>query len=228
MSLEHVILGWLSTGPGSGYDLVRAMDFGVNWFWTAPHSQIYPKLKSLEERGLVESESTVVGERLEKRIYSITEAGRAEIDAWTRKPPTYPANRDAERIKLIFGDTGDLAALRTHFLTHFQHFQARRDSLREFLSQMTSRQHARIESRIANAPTDAHGELTLAVREFAYRGDIRRAENEMAWAQDALDWLDSFEARRGVTDGRLSTDGSAQPQSGSSVRGSTEDPLSSP
>lgn len=203
MSLDHVILGWLSTGPGSGYDLVRAMDFGVNWFWSAPHSQIYPKLKSLEERGLVYSESTVVGERLEKRVYSITDAGRQEMVSWTKLPPSYPANRDIERIKLIFGDNGDLASLRAHFRTHYDHYHARRDSLREFLGQLSSRTHPRINHRTANAPSAAHGELTLAVRELAYRGDIIRAENEMSWAAGALDWLDAYEVKWGVADQRL-------------------------
>ncbi|MGQ4619393.1 helix-turn-helix transcriptional regulator [Nocardia sp. R7R-8] len=203
MSLEYVILGWLSTGPGSGYDLVRAMDFGVNWFWSAPHSQIYPKLKALEDRGWVESESTVVGDRLEKRVYSITEAGRAEVDSWTAEPPTYPPNRDVERIKLIFGDTGDLKALRAHFRAHLEHYQQRLETLRAFLHEMSSRSHTRIERRIESRPTPAHGELTLAVRNLAYRGDIKRAENEVSWAQEALDWLDAFEAKWDVVDGRL-------------------------
>jgi len=160
MSLDYVILGWLSTGPGSGYDLVRTMDFGVNWFWSAPHSQIYPKLRDLEERGLVESQATVVGERLEKRIYSITEAGRAAVDAWTLKPPVYPPNRDVERVKLIFGDTGDLAALRTHFESHRAHYQHRLETLRTFIHEMSSRSHARIESRIASRPTEAHAPVS--------------------------------------------------------------------
>lgn len=203
MSLEHVILGWLSTGPGSGYDLVRALDFGVHWFWSAPHSQIYPKLKKLEDEGLIVSESAIVGERLEKKIYAITDSGRQEIADWAGRPPTYPPSRDSERIKLIFGDTGDLTALRSHFLAHLDHYRARRESLRAFLAQLTSRQHERIERRIERAPSEAHAELTLTVREMAYRGDIKRAENEMAWAQEALDWLDAFEARWNVSKGHL-------------------------
>ena len=203
MSLEYVILGWLSTGPGSGYDLVRAMDFGVNWFWTAPHSQIYPKLKALEERGLVESEPTLVGERLEKRVYSITDAGRREVDSWASTVPTYPPNRDIERIKLIFGDAGDLDALRAHFRAHYEHYHQRLESLRAFVHLLNSRSHDRIERRIENRPTPAHGELSRGVRSLAYEGDIKRAENEMSWAQNALDWLDAFEARWKVTDGHL-------------------------
>ena len=90
MSLDYAILGWLSTGPGSGYDLVRQMDVGLSWFWGASHAQIYPRLKVLESRGLITSEQVTVGTKLEKRVYSITEAGRAAVSALASEPPTYP------------------------------------------------------------------------------------------------------------------------------------------
>ncbi|MGO2097660.1 MAG: hypothetical protein ACTH2J_10820, partial [Candidatus Microbacterium stercoravium] len=129
----------------------------------------------------------------------------------------YPANRDVERIKLIFGDTGDLKALRVHFERHHEHYRQRRDAMRAFLDEVDGRRHRRIEHRIASRPTEAHGELTLAVRELAYRGDIARAENEMSWARDALEWLDRFEEKWGVLNGVLPLDGSATPPSETTV-----------
>ena len=198
MSLDYAILGWLSTGPGSGYDLVRQMDVGLSWFWGAAHSQIYPCLKDLEAKGLITSTSVTVGSKLEKRVYSVTDAGREAVRKWGSEPPTYPPNRDNERLRLIFGDHGDLKALRRHFEAHLAHFQARRQSLAEFREVMTSRQHPRIEQRIAAAPTEAGKELMLAVREMAWGGDIRRAELEIAWAEEGLAWLDDFERRHGL------------------------------
>jgi PadR family transcriptional regulator AphA len=191
------MLGWLSTGPGSGYDLVRQLDQGLNWFWAAPHSQIYPRLKNLEARGLITSRSEVVGTKLEKKVYEITDAGRAAVRAWSEEPPTYPPSRDVERLKLIFGDHGNIPAIRRHLETHRTHFAERLDDLQRFVDVLRRRQHKRIESRIAAAPTDALQELTLAVRELAWNGEITRAANEVSWADSALRWLDLFEERHG-------------------------------
>lgn len=200
MSLDNAILGWLATGPGSGYDLVRQMNLGLSWFWGASHSQIYPRLKELEANGLITSEAVTVGTKLEKRVYTITDAGLAAVNQWASEPPTYPPNRDAERLKLIFNDHGDLKAMRTHFETHRAHHQKRRDELQEFVDVMTSRQHPRIEKRIAAAPTEALREIPLAVREMAYTGNIRRADLEIEWATECLAWLDEFEQRHALKD----------------------------
>ncbi len=197
------MLGWLSTGPGSGYDLVRQLDQGLNWFWAAPHSQIYPRLKNLEARGLITSWSEVVGTKLEKRVYEITDAGRAAVRKWSEEPPTYPPSRDAERLKLIFGDHGNIPSIRRHLETHRAHFAERRDDLQRFVDVLHRREHERIESRIAAAPSDALKELRLSLRELAWNGEVARAENEVAWADAALRWLDLFEERHGDVDADL-------------------------
>ena len=57
MSLRFAILGYLSTGPGTGWDISRQFDTGLGWFWTARHSQIYPELKRMTQEGLVERDS---------------------------------------------------------------------------------------------------------------------------------------------------------------------------
>lgn len=195
MSLDNAILGWLSTGPGSGYDLVRQMDLGLSWFWGAAHSQIYPRLKELETRGLITSEAVTVGSKLEKRVYSITEAGRTAVREWASEPPTYPPNRDNERLRLIFGDGSDLKDMRRHFETHRARYESRRKELQDFLEVLTSREHPRIEKRIAGASSESEKELVLAVREMAYGGDVQRAELEITWATNCLAWLDDFEER---------------------------------
>lgn len=212
MSLDYAILGWLTTGPGSGYDLVRQMDLGLSWFWGAAHSQIYPRLKVLEAKGLITSEAVTVGSKLEKRVYTITDSGIDAVTKWASEPPTYPPNRDNERLRLIFGDHGDLKSLRRHLETHLQHYRSRQESLADFLESLRSRQHPRIEQRIADAPTPAAQELTLAVREMAYGGDMKRAELEIAWAQECLAWLNDFEERHNVSeDGLLAIPASNEP-----------------
>src|SRR5215468_3911961 len=101
MALRYAILGYLSTAPGSGYDLAQQLQGGLGWFWSASHSQIYPELKRLEESGLIEGAPTTVGEKLEKRVYSITESGRDALSSWASGAPVYRPNRDPERLQLI-------------------------------------------------------------------------------------------------------------------------------
>lgn len=191
MSLEAVILGWLETGPGSGYDLVRQMDRGLAWFWTASHSQIYPLLRRMEEDGLITSTPVTVGERQEKRVYEITDAGRDVVRAWAEQPVRYPPNRDVERLKLIFGDQSDLASLRRHAEEHRRHFRRRKEQLDDFYQVLVEHRHPRIERRVAAAQNPTRQQLVRGLREFAYRGDIARADVEIAWAEELLRWLDT-------------------------------------
>lgn len=200
MSLDFAILGWLTSGPGSGYDLVRQMDLGLRWFWGANHSQIYPRLRALEDDGLIVSVPVTVGSKLEKRVYSITEAGRRAVQEWASEPPSYPPTRDAERLRLIFGDHGDVKAMRRHFTTHLAHHSERAESLRKFIDVLVARQHPRIEQRIKAAPNAAMQEIVLGVRVLAYTGDLRRAELEVAWATECLAWLDEFERKHHLDD----------------------------
>ncbi|WPB94296.1 PadR family transcriptional regulator [Streptomyces malaysiensis] len=190
MSLRYAILGYLSTGPGTGYDLSRQFDSGLGWFWSARHSQIYPELKRLADAGLVDRHDAVAGEVFDKYVYSITEKGRAELQQWAAAPPTYPPNRDSERLRLIFSDDDPLA-LRPHLEAHLKHFRERRERLQQTWSSMQAGDHDRVRARI-EAGSRERAEITLKLRELAYTGDIARAELEITWALAALEWLDSL------------------------------------
>jgi PadR family transcriptional regulator, regulatory protein AphA len=189
VSLRYAILGYLSTGPGSGYDMSRQFDTGLGWFWSARHSQIYPELKRMAEEGLVARDQTTIGENMEKFTYSITGDGLATLAAWTSSPPSYPPNRDVERLQLIFSDDTP-EALREHLVAHRDHYLRRRDQLRETLELIESGRHERINSRLRNR-SPASQQLTLGLRVLAYSGDIDRATLEVEWAERALTWLET-------------------------------------
>lgn len=185
MSLKYAILGYLSSGSGSGYDLVQQLDGGLGWFWAASHSQIYPELRRLESQGLIAGEATTVGERLEKRVYSLTDKGAGELRAWTSKAPEYRPNRDPERLQLIFADDSGADAIRRHLEAHLEHFRSRRAQVAEMRDRILSGRHTRVQQRL-DSKTESGRELTLFLRDLAYGGDLQRAEGEIAWATDAL------------------------------------------
>jgi DNA-binding PadR family transcriptional regulator len=82
VSLRHGILGLLSGRPMSGYDLTREFDLTLAHVWSARHSQIYPELARLAADGLIEQVDS--GPR-GRKVYAVTDAGRAEVLRWLRE-----------------------------------------------------------------------------------------------------------------------------------------------
>lgn len=84
--MEHVILGFLTMGDMTGYDIKRLMSISTSFFYDASYGSIYPALRKLEERGLVKSIEAIESGRLRK-VYSITDEGREEFLRWLGGPP---------------------------------------------------------------------------------------------------------------------------------------------
>jgi DNA-binding PadR family transcriptional regulator len=85
--LKYILLGFLNYGSLSGYDLKSLMDGSTMHFWHAYHSQIYTTLRKLEDDGFVVSEVLEDDEgRMNRRLYSLTEKGRADLQAWLGEP----------------------------------------------------------------------------------------------------------------------------------------------
>lgn len=82
MSLAHGILGFLSYTSMTGYDLTKAFDSSVRFFWYAQSSHIYLKLNKLEKKGLISCEYIIQQARPNKKLYSITPAGKEEFLKW--------------------------------------------------------------------------------------------------------------------------------------------------
>jgi PadR family transcriptional regulator, regulatory protein AphA len=79
MSLSHALLGLLSDGPASGYDLLKSFDTTLALVWPASQSQIYTELNRLAAAG--EIEVVAEGPRGRKE-YALTEAGLARLRHW--------------------------------------------------------------------------------------------------------------------------------------------------
>jgi DNA-binding PadR family transcriptional regulator len=86
MSLRYALLGLLARESLTGYDLTKRFDTTVGFFWSAKHSQIYPELANLTQEGLVTFELVTQTSKPNKKIYTITEEGRAALRAWMDTP----------------------------------------------------------------------------------------------------------------------------------------------
>ncbi len=102
MSLEHAVLGFLHYRPYSGYDLKKIFDASVRHFWPADQSQLYRTLARMNEKDWVEIETVPQESRPDRKLYHITESGRAELHRWMTTPLPPEVQRSAEMIKVFF------------------------------------------------------------------------------------------------------------------------------
>ena len=104
-TLRYAVLGLLNRRSMTGYELTQEFNSALKEFWSARHSQIYPELKKLTDEGLVTFEVEPGGPALEKKRYTMTDAGRREFMAWEKKPRALkPTPKDEFRLQLFFSD----------------------------------------------------------------------------------------------------------------------------
>jgi DNA-binding PadR family transcriptional regulator len=68
------ILSLLSEGPKHGYQLMKELEERSGGLYRASAGSIYPTLQQLEDEGLIVAE-----QRDGKRVYQLTDSGRAEL-----------------------------------------------------------------------------------------------------------------------------------------------------
>ena len=102
-AVTPVILGLLSLGPRSGYEIKATVDRSTRFFWAASYGQIYPELRRLERDGLIEGEDAPNGAR-PRRVYSLTPSGRDELLAWLRGQNVTVELRDESLLRLFFAE----------------------------------------------------------------------------------------------------------------------------
>ncbi|MFQ5692471.1 MAG: PadR family transcriptional regulator [Nitrospinota bacterium] len=149
--LKFAILELLRRKPLTGYDIKKRFEKSLAFCWHAEHSQIYPELKKMEEKGLVKSRQEIQTSRPNKRVFEITDKGEEELRSWQRTPPGPLKVKDELVLRLFAVDMMDadetLAVLREARGLH----QAWLDEYREIL--------ARLEEEYGHLPDSDHASL---------------------------------------------------------------------
>jgi PadR family transcriptional regulator, regulatory protein AphA len=120
MSLDFAILGFLNYHPYTGYDLKKIFDTSIRHFWPADQSQIYRTLAKLTDEGKVEMEKIPQDDRPDRKVYHITDTGRAALREWVAGPPPMNEPRSAPLIQVFF--SGQLS--NEEILTKFEGYAA--------------------------------------------------------------------------------------------------------
>src|SRR3954471_10648728 len=101
MSLKYAVLAALLEGEALGYELSKVFDASLANFWPPTPQQLYRELERLAGDGLIEARLVQQERRPNKRMFTLTEAGRADLNAFAAVPPRRPTViRDELLIKI--------------------------------------------------------------------------------------------------------------------------------
>lgn len=181
MALTHAILVSLCEQSGSGYELARRFDRSIGYFWGATHQQIYRTLRTMTDDGWVRVAPVEQHGRPDKKVYSVADAGRAELARWIAEPlagkgsaVTDARTRDLA-VKLRgaqYGGPDALPALRTQILALRAERAALLDTYRGY------------EKTQFPAPASLSG---AALHQYlVLRGGIRAEEGSIDWLDEIL------------------------------------------
>lgn len=109
------LLGFLHDGAMSGWDLVARAEERIGEFWSLTQSQVYRELARMAEDGLVEAGEP--GTRARK-VYEITEAGRAAFVEWVSRLPGTETIRFPLLLTMAFGRHVPAARLASFLTRH--------------------------------------------------------------------------------------------------------------
>ena len=127
----------------------------------------------LMEEKLVTCEVVIQGEKLEKKLYSITEAGKQQLQEWLMKDePLEATPKDVFRLRMYFSDFMTPEQLKTHLTNQLQ-------------------KHILKEQYLSDIMLDHHNTApAIGTREFGdfmvLEGAIMREKSYIDWINDCL------------------------------------------
>lgn len=104
MDVKTLCLGALTEGDMTGYEIKQRFEEAFNHFFGASFGSIYPALAELTRQGLVTCQSVEQDKRPDKKVYSLTAAGRrALVDELMGTPPRHKV-RSEFLVLMYFAD----------------------------------------------------------------------------------------------------------------------------
>ncbi|MGX1159390.1 PadR family transcriptional regulator [Arthrobacter sp. SLBN-100] len=193
MTLRSALLALLSSGPLTGYDLVKQFRSSVGHVWHAPDSQIYPELRKMHSEGLLSSQPVPWGTRgATKTQYALTPAGEAALRQWQSQPLTYVQDRNPARLKAAYFEWAPSGAAAAQLQAHIAHYEEQRLQTLQMIETLEGRTHATLARRLTRHPEEEREQI-VRFKIFAYEGQLAEAEQEIAWAKRGLQLLEELE-----------------------------------
>lgn len=178
MSIQHIVLGYLSASSQTGYDLKKAIAAHPFLPWSGNNNQIYKALMELENQGFVESETVIQHMAPNKKVYKITNPGRDLLKHWLYEP-VVPAPIDHPLlVKLQFADHLKPA-------DWFEVFMKYRQDLHDRLLMQKNMPVPRLHA--VKSQKTGTGDLAASCNRLALKYEITRLEAEIQMVNHFLD-----------------------------------------
>jgi DNA-binding PadR family transcriptional regulator len=162
------VLGLLADGPRSGYDIKKEVAERIAHFWNESIGNLYPVLRRLTESGLVRRTKDRESVRA-RLVYTITPAGRRELDTWLREPVAPTPPRLEILLKVYFGAHTEDAVLARHIAAY------RTERARQLMM---------LEHAVASL--DATGDADLRYLRMTARAGVLAARAALEWCDEMM------------------------------------------
>jgi DNA-binding PadR family transcriptional regulator len=169
MSLKYVLLGLLTRQPRYGYELKRESEQLLGHGAELNPGQLYPLLRKLADQGSIVGERIEQEDRPDKRVFTLTEAGAGDLDAWLDEPLLPQAGRSPLFLRFVV-----VALVRPQMRAAF--LQQQRHTLLAFIGQVV-------------ADREKHRESDDLASSALREATILHAEADLKW----IDWLESLD-----------------------------------
>jgi DNA-binding PadR family transcriptional regulator len=172
-----VILGLLSEGPLTGYQMKQLIDIRFRFFWNESYGQLYPTLKDLKGRGLIEEmETTTQSAARAQKAYRICEAGVEALWLWLKQPVEKETVRLEILLKMYFSNMTDPEIMAAHIKTFQASHQRDLQMLNMFCKELES-----------IADVDPNHPHVLRVIDFGQK--VNQAYVD--WSRETIEFLES-------------------------------------
>jgi DNA-binding PadR family transcriptional regulator len=163
----YAILGLLTFGEQSGYDLQKFVETSVGHFFDPAKSQIYSELKRLVAAGFATERHVAQNDRPDKRLFSVTPEGERALRAWLAAEPGEEAFRSPFLLHVFFGHLMDPEVLKAQIREY-------RRQAAETLAELRAIEKDIKDSEVARFPY------------FTLRAGLSNCRHIIKWADEVL------------------------------------------
>lgn len=102
MSIDYAILGVLTSGPATGYEIKSEFDEEAQGLiWGVSQGSVYTRLRELQKKAWIEESETEAAGR-GRKFYSLTTGGWKALMDWQLEPSEYPVVKDDLLLKMAY------------------------------------------------------------------------------------------------------------------------------
>ena len=190
MAMRHAVLAALLDGEASGYQLSKLFNVGMADFWHAVPQQLYSELSRLEDAGLIKGREVVQENRPNKRVFTVTDAGRQELATFAATPAKPMFLRDDLLVKVYSADLIDTRLIADQLAERARQAEAKIERLDRVLERLRDGRDE--QTFLAESPSRIGPYLTCM------RGRIFE-EEYLRWCTWAIELLRKLPAGLGIT-----------------------------